>query len=172
MAKEPVIPVRVKSKPTDAHERFSRSSKGTPSVKKTKLRNTRIAQPLSESRYSKATSNKKIHKINAIAKSKDSKSIKFHSGNLNPSKGMTRDSMKFELDMLRKQLKKNKINPDTNASVKKLTRALNESKSGPSVAKKNVNVKRGAANKMKAQGARAMSSPTSGYGKSTRPRGK
>jgi len=168
MAKEPTIPVRVKSKPTDAHERFSRSSKGTPAVKKTKFRNTRIAQPLNESRYSKATSNKKIHKINAIAKSTDAKSIKFHSGNTNPSKGMTRDSMKFDLDMRKKELKKNKIDPKTSPAVKKLTRALNESKPGPSVAKKNVNVKRGAANKMKAQGAKAMGAPTSGYGKTTK----
>ena len=33
-------------------------------------------------------------------------------------------------------------------------------------------VKQGAKNKMKAQGAKAMGGPTSGYGKSTRPKGK
>ena len=33
-------------------------------------------------------------------------------------------------------------------------------------------VKTGVKNKIKAQGAKAMSTPTSGYGKSTRPRGK
>jgi len=171
MAKEPLIPVRVKNE-VNPRETIKRDSKGNIRVVRKSPRTDKFIQPLPSSKYSKATSAKKISKINAMAKSKELKSIKFHSGNLNPSKGMTRDSMKFELDMLRKELKKNKINPDTNASVKKLTRALNESKSGPSVAKKNVNVKRGAANKMKAQGAKAMSGPTSGYGRSTRPRGK
>ena len=165
MARERVIKAIVKSKPTDAHERFGRNSKGKAVVRVTKNRNTRIMQPLDVSRYSKATSNKKIHKINAIAKSKNSKSIKFHSGNTNPSKGMTRDSMKFELDMIKKEIKKNKMDPKTSPAVKKLTRALNESKPGPSVAKKNVNVKRGAANKIKAQGAKALSAPTDRYGR-------
>ena len=45
-------------------------------------------------------------------------------------------------------------------------------KSPISARKPSVASKANAKNKMKAQGAKAMSSPTSGYGKSTRPRGK
>jgi hypothetical protein len=62
----------------------------------------------------------------------------------------------------------------TNKFVKEMAkRGVNVGGSGSVSARKpSMPVKTGVKNKVKAQGAKAMSSPTSGYGKSTRPRGK
>jgi hypothetical protein len=62
----------------------------------------------------------------------------------------------------------------TNKFVKEMAkRGANVGSSGSVSARQpSMPVKQGVKNKMKAQGAKAMSGPTSGYGKSTRPRGK
>ncbi len=62
----------------------------------------------------------------------------------------------------------------TNKFVKEMAkRGVNVGGSGSVSARQpSMPTKQGAKNKMKAQGAKAMSGPTSGYGKSTRPRGK
>jgi hypothetical protein len=73
-----------------------------------------------------------------------------------------------------------KLNKNAKADVKsgKLTNQPKFTSSKVKVSKTNsatkpsMPVKQGVKNKVKAQGAKAMSAPTSGYGKSTRPRGK
>jgi hypothetical protein len=176
MAREPIITVISTSKISDK-KRVTRDSKGNLKAKSPTPtgRNDPLYRYGPEKLYKGVTSNKKAQKINSAAKTRELKSIKFHSGNLDSSKGMTRSSMQFELKMIKKSLREQGIDPSTNRAVKVYEKALKNGQSQakkPSVAKKNVNVKRGAANKMKAQGAQGMSSPTSGYGKSTRPRGK
>jgi hypothetical protein len=183
MAKQPTPPrpsitlkVISTSKTSDP-KRVTRDSKGNLVAKSPtpKGRNDPLYRYGPDRLYKGVTSNKAAQKINSAAKTREMKSIKFHSGNLDPSKGATRSSMQFELKMLKKSLRQMKLDPSTSPVVKFYEKALktapNHTKK-PSVPKKNVNAKRGAINKMKAQGAKAMGGPTSGYGKSTRPRGK
>jgi hypothetical protein len=63
---------------------------------------------------------------------------------------------------------------DTSALVLRMdgTPTVKGGSSSVSARKPSVPVKTGVKNKMKAQGAKSMSGPTSGYGRSTKPRGK